>query len=104
MKKVFFLGLILAILLCAAVWASARLWFSYPDVDFGLHGMLALVAGLAASMIIGGGLMALSFYSARSGHDEQAGSPDAGSPGPASSTDSGRTPPSVAQTPRVPEA
>ena len=35
-------------------------------------GWIALIAGSVGMVVLGGGLMALSFYSARSGHDEAA--------------------------------
>jgi len=38
----------------------------------GKHGWIALVLGTFFSLGIGGGLMALMFFSSRSGHDEVA--------------------------------
>ena len=37
-----------------------------------IYGWIALIAGSVGMVVLGGGLMALSFYSARSGHDEAA--------------------------------
>lgn len=36
-----------------------------------LHGWIALTAGTVLSLLVGGGLMALVFYSARKGYDDR---------------------------------
>lgn len=43
-----------------------------PTSGMGIHGWTALVLGVLFTTVVGGGLMALSFHSARSGHDEAA--------------------------------
>jgi hypothetical protein len=68
----------LGVLLIAALAAAAYLWSSLAEVEIGFHGVLALVLGVLLSLVLGGGLMALVFYSSRHGHDEVAGeTPDA---------------------------
>jgi len=52
--------------------ASYVVWRQMGQIDLGLHGWIALIAGSVGMVVLGGGLMALSFYSARSGHDEAA--------------------------------
>ncbi|EHI49314.1 hypothetical protein HIMB100_00008840 [SAR116 cluster alpha proteobacterium HIMB100] len=52
--------------------ASYVVWRQMGQIELGLHGWIALVAGSVGMVVLGGGLMALSFYSARSGHDEAA--------------------------------
>ena len=52
--------------------ASYVVWHQMGQVALGLHGWIALIAGSVGMVVLGGGLMALSFYSARSGHDEAA--------------------------------
>lgn len=52
--------------------ASIYVWQEIGDVALGVHGWIALIAGSVATLILGGGLMALSFYSSRSGHDDAA--------------------------------
>lgn len=52
--------------------ASYVVWQQMGQIDLGLHGWIALIAGSVGMVVLGGGLMALSFYSARSGHDEAA--------------------------------
>ena len=46
------------------------LWWSLGDVDISLHGMIALTLGCLVSLLLGGGLMFLVFYSSRQGHDD----------------------------------
>ena len=58
-------------LLLGAVAFGAYMWWQLDDVDIGTHGMVALVLGTLFSLALGGGLMALVFYSSRSGHDER---------------------------------
>ena len=50
--------------------ASYVVWRQMGQIELGLHGWIALIAGSVGMIALGGGLMALSFYSARSGHDE----------------------------------
>ena len=42
------------------------------DAAMSVHGWIALVLGTLFSLLIGCGLMALMFFSSRSGYDEQA--------------------------------
>ena len=52
--------------------SSYVVWYQMGRIALGLHGWIALIAGSVGMVVLGGGLMALSFYSARSGHDEAA--------------------------------
>ena len=52
--------------------ASYVVWRQMGQIDLGVHGWIALIAGSVGMVVLGGGLMALSFYSSRSGHDEAA--------------------------------
>ena len=63
---------ILLLLLVAAVVVSLRMWSGTGEVEMGWGGLGALVLGSIGTLALGGGLMALVFYSARSGHDERA--------------------------------
>ncbi len=58
--------------LCVISIASFFVWHKMGQIALGLHGWIALIAGAVGSVLLGGGLMALSFYSARSGHDDAA--------------------------------
>jgi hypothetical protein len=47
-----------------------------PDVELSFHGYLAMALGGFFSLLLGGGLMALLFFSSRKGFDEQVFSAD----------------------------
>lgn len=53
-------------LVVAASWV---VWRELGQIDLGFHGWVALILGSVAMVALGGGLMWLSFYSSRSGHD-----------------------------------
>ena len=60
------LGGLLVFTIVGAVW----LWLEIGDVRMSTMGVIALVGGAVMSLAVGGGLMALVFYSARHGHDD----------------------------------
>jgi hypothetical protein len=64
------LVLIGALLACAGAvyWA----WQEVGEVEIGRHGWIALGLGAALTFLVGAGLMALMFFSARRGYDERA--------------------------------
>ena len=41
----------------------------FGPISLSIHGWLAIIAGVVGSFLLGSVLMALSFYSAKSGHD-----------------------------------
>jgi hypothetical protein len=65
------LAALAAILIMTIVWAT-MVWTSSNDVPMSKHGWIALGLGTAFSLVIGCGLMALMFFSSRSGYDEAA--------------------------------
>ena len=65
------LGALVAILIITIVWATA-VWTSSNNIPMSKHGWIALGLGTFFSLVIGCGLMALMFFSSRSGHDEAA--------------------------------
>jgi len=65
------LAALMAILMVTVVWATT-VWTSSNNVAMSKHGWIALGLGTFFSLVIGCGLMALMFYSSRSGHDEAA--------------------------------
>jgi hypothetical protein len=65
------LAVLTAILLMTVVWAT-YVWTSSNDVPMSQDGWIALGLGTLFSLVIGCGLMALMFFSSRSGHDEAA--------------------------------
>lgn len=62
---------LLGILALTIFW-SVSVWNTSDGTSLGPHGWIALGLGTFFSLVIGGGLMALMFYSNRSGHDEAA--------------------------------
>jgi hypothetical protein len=65
--------------LIAAVVAVIYAWSS-ADVEISLFGWIVIGLGAFVSVLLGGGLMALSFFSARRGYDDRmdAGEPENG--------------------------
>ncbi len=70
LAQMLLLAILFAMLLFAVVWASMA-WTS-EEVTMSIHGWIALGLGTTFSLIIGCGLMALMFYSSRSGYDDVA--------------------------------
>ncbi|MDB5396793.1 MAG: hypothetical protein JWM91_4299 [Rhodospirillales bacterium] len=78
-RKTIFVVLALVIMLVAAITFSFHVWTSVgADADAGGgggmngNGVAALVIGGIGSLILGGGLMALVFFSSRRGYDDAA--------------------------------
>lgn len=69
--NIFAIG-IAVIALIGACLGSVYVWEKMGQVELGVHGWVALIAGAFGTIVLGCGLMALSFYSSRSGHDEDA--------------------------------
>jgi hypothetical protein len=65
----------LFVILAASVWWATSLWTSVEGPPMPLEGYVAMWLGIAFSLIIGCGLMALMFYSSRRGYDERARGP-----------------------------
>jgi hypothetical protein len=57
-------------LLAAAVWFASSAWGHLGGDDIPLYGYFAIAGGVLVSLLLGGGLMALVFYSSRHGYDE----------------------------------
>ena len=68
--KTFLLIAGLGVLLFLSLMTAFFLWWSLGEVDISLHGMIALALGCLFSLLLGGGLMFLVFYSSRHGHDD----------------------------------
>ena len=69
--NIFVIGIAAIALICACL-GSVYVWEKMGQVELGVHGWVALIAGAFGTIVLGCGLMALSFYSSRSGHDEDA--------------------------------
>ncbi len=60
------LGGLLLLTIAGAVWLSLAI----GDVRMSTMGVVALIGGAVMALAVGGGLMALVFYSARHGYDD----------------------------------
>ena len=62
--------LVLLVFLAGAVWVGHYGWVSAGDVVMPAWGWWMMGLGIFFTLIVGGGLMALVFYSSRAGYDE----------------------------------
>jgi hypothetical protein len=60
-------------LLAAALWFAVSSWIRLAGASIPLYGWVAIAGGIAFSLLVGGGLMALVFYSNRHGYDDLSG-------------------------------
>ena len=72
-KSTFAITAVFVIVLLAVVAASFYVWKEMGVISLGFHGWLAIILGSLGSIILGAGLMWLSFYSNRTGYDEKPG-------------------------------
>lgn len=73
MRPAVLLTVVLGTLLLASAAVSLWVWNQLGDIEMGTQGYIALGLGVLATLVIGGGLMGLVFYSSRHGYDERAG-------------------------------
>ena len=59
-------------LLGATAGVALWVWHEMGQVEIGMHGLFAIGLGAALTSLLGAGLMALMFFSARRGYDERA--------------------------------
>jgi hypothetical protein len=59
-------------LLAAAIWFAVAAWERLGGGEIPFYGYLAIVGGVLVSLLVGGGLMGLVFYSSRHGYDDGA--------------------------------
>ena len=62
-------GLLFVILALTTLF-MVRQWIELGDVEISLLGWIMMAGGVVFAAVIGGGLMALAFYSDRRGHDD----------------------------------
>jgi hypothetical protein len=65
------LGVLLFLFGLTAIW-MVTVWTNAGDIEMSKDGWIAMALGTFFSILIGCGLMALMFYSSRSGHDDAA--------------------------------
>ncbi|WP_193172979.1 hypothetical protein [Nisaea nitritireducens] len=71
MRNVILLALVLFSLLAGALWGVWEVWFAVEDVEMSIHGFIALALGAFFTLLLGGGLMWLAYYSSKHGYDER---------------------------------
>lgn len=77
LKSFLLIALVLALLMAGGLWAVAGSWLGFGEESgISLNGLIALILGCFLTFGLGVGLMALVFYSNRSGHDQDATRPD----------------------------
>jgi uncharacterized protein (DUF302 family) len=59
-------------ILALSAWYASRAWTSLDGPPLPTQGYVAMILGVVVSVGLGGGLMALVFYSSRYGYDEEA--------------------------------
>jgi hypothetical protein len=72
MRKILMFAPLFA-LLAAALWFAADSWMHLAGDAIPLYGWAAIAGGVIFSLLVGGGLMALIFYSHRHGYDDLSG-------------------------------
>ena len=72
-KGVILLVVVLAGFLAFAVWGFQAVWRMAGPTHISVHGYIAMGIAAAFTVLLGGGLMWLAFYSSRRGYDEGAG-------------------------------
>jgi hypothetical protein len=71
-KRVLLVAVPLLALLALSVWFAAAAWTRLGGDDIPFYGYVAIAGGVLFSLLVGGGLMALVFYSSRHGYDDSA--------------------------------
>jgi hypothetical protein len=59
-------------ILALAIWFAGSAWNHFGGEEIPLYGYVAIAGGVILSLLVGGGLMALVFYSNRAGYDDDA--------------------------------
>ncbi len=60
-------------LLAGSVWFAGAAWERLGGEPMPLYGYAAIAGGVLVSLLVGGGLMGLVFYSSRHGYDDMNG-------------------------------
>jgi hypothetical protein len=72
MRRLFILIPLFA-LLAVSLWFAGSAWNRFDGETIPFYGLVAIAGGGLFSLLIGGGLMALVFYSNRHGYDDLGG-------------------------------
>lgn len=76
MRRSLVFATIMIAALAGVIVMSLWIWGQIGDTEMSVHGYIALGLGVVATLVIGGGLMGLVFYSSRHGYDEGVGRED----------------------------
>ena len=71
-KHILLVALPLLALLALSVWFAAAAWVRLGGDEIPFYGYVVITGGVVFSLLVGGGLMALVFYSSRHGYDDSA--------------------------------
>ncbi len=66
---------VLGAILAVAIVMAVDVWSGAGDTGMSVHGYIAMGLGAIVTLLLGGGLMALVFFSSRHGYDDAAGAP-----------------------------
>ena len=72
MRKLLIIVPLLA-LLALSIWFAVAAWVRLGGEPIPFYGYVAIAGGVLFSLLVGGGLMALVFYSSRHGYDDLSG-------------------------------
>jgi len=64
------LTVFLLLVLGFTLWGFGAAWKMMGNTAMSIHGYVAMALGVVLSIALGGGLMALAFYSSRRGYDD----------------------------------
>ena len=71
MKNILIYILISSVALLFVTFFAIDLWFQMSDVQISNNGMIAIFVGSFFTILLGAGLMTLTFFSSRNGFDDQ---------------------------------
>ena len=71
MKNILIYILIASVALLLVTFFAIDLWFQMSDVEISNNGMIAIFVGSFFTILLGAGLMTLTFFSSRNGFDDQ---------------------------------
>ena len=60
-------------LLGVSIWFAGAAWLRIGGGEIPFYGYVAIAGGVLFSLLVGGGLMALAYYSSRHGYDDLSG-------------------------------
>ena len=73
MRAILLVSVPLLALLVLSVWFAGAAWEHIGGEPIPAYGYVAIIGGMFFSLLVGGGLMALVFYSSRHGYDDLSG-------------------------------